>query len=604
MVLDRVRLAVTANVATSAVTAKALADAKSALIAWSVTAYAGSGGQTTPGLLPFPDRNRDGNYDGKGDCVTFGLNPSHLLGRLPWAGDVSPCPRIGLHIRVRDGAGEGSWYAVSRNLVTRGDGGPINSDMADAGRARYPWITLRDGRGNVVADPDTGKALPIAAVLIAPGAPMDGQDRSAPASPPADYLDSIAIGTTVYSNADADGCPDASAAPCGTSPGGEEFIAHFNNLEGSGTFNDRLVTITVDELMRAVEKRVIGEVTVALNNYHDIHGSYPWLAAFRDPRTATFKSDLSRAGLLAVHLPGEAFATGFGGRWRFADATPTTTTRHSGDAMLVPPLVDGMSGAIRIAADTGRCRWSDSTRGTCIGSRMIPAFYRDDLGVTVTRSVEIAFDVVDDAPRITPPTAGDVRRRSLSINAATLPRLASSTWSVRITDYDGTNWGQRDVSIDADTGGEIVLSGIRYDLSVVYDDLDDARDELPEWFVENEWHQFIYVAVSQDAVPGGDVDGDGDCASPVNTCLTLKVEGRTARSDIRALVISAGARWASQDRTVGDCDGDGIYDDYLCAYLEGDNSDTSTPVAVDTYARDRYSPWFNDQLRIVEPLPP
>lgn len=83
MVLDRVRLAVTANVATSAVTAKALADAKSALIAWSVTAYAGSGGQTTPGLLPFPDRNRDGNYDGKGDCVTFGLNPSHLLGRLP-----------------------------------------------------------------------------------------------------------------------------------------------------------------------------------------------------------------------------------------------------------------------------------------------------------------------------------------------------------------------------------------------------------------------------------------------------------------------------------------------------------------------------------------
>jgi hypothetical protein len=86
-----------------AATARSLAEAKRALIAWAVTVPSVGGRPTTPGLLPFPDRNRDGNYDGKGDCVTFGLNDSHLLGRLPWAGDVSPCPRIGLHVDIRDG---------------------------------------------------------------------------------------------------------------------------------------------------------------------------------------------------------------------------------------------------------------------------------------------------------------------------------------------------------------------------------------------------------------------------------------------------------------------------------------------------------------------
>ncbi len=60
----------------------------------------------------------------------------------------------------------------------------------------------------------------------------------------------------------------------------------------------------------------------------------------------------------------------------------------------------------------------------------------------------------------------------------------------------------------------------------------------------------------------------------------------------------------NQDRDIGDCDGDGIRDGFLCAYLEGDNSDKSTAMLADTYARDQLSAVFNDQLRIVAPLPP
>ena len=597
------------RLAREAATARSLAEAKRALVAWSASASLLPGRRTTPGLLPFPDRNRDGNYDGKGDCVTFGLNSTHLLGRLPWAGDVSPCPQVGLHIDVRDSSGERLWYAVSRNLVTKGGGGPINPDMGEEDKMVHPWIVLRNAAGNIVTEPGGTRPLPIAAVIIAPGAALDHQDRSAPAPSPENYLDRITIGGTTYDNADSDGCPDAVTFPCGPLATGEEFIFH-RGSSAKGKFDDRLIYITVNELMLAVEKRALGEAALALNRYRDAFGAYPWLAEFRSPEAVSvgadppFKSTLSRNGVLPVHLPGEIFPTRLGGFWSFTDATPTTVTRHWGDDKLVPPLADGMSGSVLVPNHSGRCVWSDWTRGDCTGARVIPAYYRADLGSTVTRTVEYSFAIVDDTPQVVPPTSGDVRRRSLSVNTRTLPRSPSAAWSIRITDDDGINKGQRDIIIDANTGGEIRLSGIRYDLSVVYDDVDDARDELPEWFAENNWHHYIYVALSADAVAGGNADGDGDCKTPVNTCLTLNASGRVARSNVRALVVSASVGLAHQDRSIGDCDGDGIADDFLCAYLEGDNSDRSTAAAADTYARDRYSMRFNDQVRVVAPLPP
>jgi hypothetical protein len=609
LLLDRLNHTATYGHAREAATATGLAEAKRGLIAWAVSVPSAGGRQTTPGLLPFPDRNRDGNYDGKGDCVTFGLNDTHLLGRLPWAGDVSPCPRVGLYIDVRDSSGERLWYAVSRNLVTNGGGGPINPDMGESAKMIHPWIILRDAKGNPAAAPGGRTPLPIAAVIIAPGAALDNQDRRAAAPSPDNYLDRVTIGGTTYDNADSDGCPDAVAFPCGPLAAGEEFIFH-RASSVKGKFNDRLIYITVNELMRAVEKRALGETAVALNRYRDAFGAYPWLAEFRSPEAVAsgtappFKSTLSRNGVLPVHLPGEVFATRFGGSWIFSDATPTIATRHSGDVTLVPPLADGMSGSIQVPSSSGRCLWSDWTRGDCTGSRVIPAYHRVDLGTMVTRTVEYSFAIVDDTPQVVPPMSGDVRRRNLSVNTRTLPRSPSAGWSIRITDDDGINKGQRDIFIDADTGGEISLRGIRYDLSVVYDDVDDARDELPEWFAENNWHHFIYVALSADAVPGGNADGDGDCKTPVNTCLTLNASGRVARSDVRALVISSSARLLHQDRAMGDCDGDGVADDFLCAYLEGDNSDKSTPDLADTYARGGFNSQFNDQVRIVDPLPP
>ena len=61
----------TAPLAREVATARSLSDARAALVAWAVVSSTTSGKGAVPGVLPFPDRNRDGNYDGKGDCVTF-----------------------------------------------------------------------------------------------------------------------------------------------------------------------------------------------------------------------------------------------------------------------------------------------------------------------------------------------------------------------------------------------------------------------------------------------------------------------------------------------------------------------------------------------------
>jgi hypothetical protein len=601
------------NVARDVASATALAEAKRVLIASAVTAYPASGKRTSPGLLPFPDRARDGNYDGQGDCVTFGLLDAHLLGRFPGRGDVSPCPRIALNVDIRDGSGERLWYAVSRNLVNRGGGGPVNPDMGASGRAVYPWISVRDLHGRAVVDASTGMRLPVAAVILAPGAAVEGQDRSAEAPAAGDFLDGITIGATGYDNADADGCPDAVRWPCGSESYGEEFIIGSSPRIDSA-FNDRLVYIGLDELMRAVEKRVLGDVAVALNRYRREYGVYPWLAGFDDPARATFKSTSSRRGFLTLHLPDEIFSTGFGGYWQFLDATPSTKSWHSGDPALAPPLADLRAGRIRVSERRGRCRWSDWTRADCRGVRIIRNYLRVDLDRTVTRTLEYAFSILDATPEVTPPTPTAGRLRALSVSGSPLPaapslpghassRLPAVAWNIRITDDDGVNRGRREMRIDADTAGAISLTGIRFDLSIVYDAVDDERDELPEWFARNSWHHFVQAAFSGDAVAGGDVDGDGDCSTPVNTCLGLRVDGTTVRRDIAGLVVSAGAELRDQNRAVGDCDGDGVRDDFLCAYFEGDNSDRSTALRADIYARDSYSAGFNDQIRIIEPSP-
>jgi hypothetical protein len=209
----------------------ALAEAKSALLGWSVAHPVRSG------LMPFSDRSSDGLYDGMSDCTAV-ITINNLIGRLPRFNDdlttfPPPCDdtQQGLGLLPSDGAGEVLWVAVSPKLVydnadSDGDGDPY--PVIDATLLALPnsnWFRLFDASGALLSER-------VAVVIIAPGSPVDGQQRIGAAGI-GHYLDSVTIGATTYSNADLS----------------RDFIA----ADPGVNFNDRLVTITIDELLNQVD---------------------------------------------------------------------------------------------------------------------------------------------------------------------------------------------------------------------------------------------------------------------------------------------------------------------------------------------------------------
>ncbi len=219
------------------ITAAALAQAKEALIGYAAANMA------TPGGLPFPDRNNDGNYDGSGDCVTSGFDSAlHLLGKWPGyqeQGCGTPVSAFG--IPLADSHGETLWYAVSGNLVKSASGGGnypvINSSIATN------WFTVVNGQGAVL----TNRA---AAVILAPGGVLPSQTRGGAAPTANQFLEAATIGTGTYTN-------------YAIEAGDTGFVSR----NADDTFNDRLLYITADELMTSVTKRVAQELKQRLDAY-------------------------------------------------------------------------------------------------------------------------------------------------------------------------------------------------------------------------------------------------------------------------------------------------------------------------------------------------
>jgi len=249
-------------------TSEALAQAKEALIGWAVGYGAATGTATAPGMLPYPDGNNDPlGYDGLSDCYT-GVLPiptQQLLGKVPRVGTGVPCPapQTALSIDAVDGAGEVLWYAVSRNLVSLSGSAPINPNLllpATATFPPFPWLRVRNADGTILNDR-------IAFLIIAPGAVVGTQNRAGFAPAANQFLDRYTVASSgiTYSNADFNGSDDG--LPCvPTSPYCEDFIQG-DPLSPNNSFNDRLLYVTIDELMPLIEQRVAREVRQALRNF-------------------------------------------------------------------------------------------------------------------------------------------------------------------------------------------------------------------------------------------------------------------------------------------------------------------------------------------------
>jgi hypothetical protein len=182
-------------------TAKALFEAKNALLGWSVS-------QGKPGLLPCPeDTNQIGNPANEGNAMTSCNSALPVIGRLPWR-------TLGLG-DLRDGNGDKLWYALSTGFSDASV--PINSTIT--------------GQINVNGIPNAAVAI-----IFSPGVILAGQNRPIPTaiSPPlvSDYLD--------LTNNDGD--------------------INFSSTGPAGTFNDGLLLVTQSDLFSLVARRILREV--------------------------------------------------------------------------------------------------------------------------------------------------------------------------------------------------------------------------------------------------------------------------------------------------------------------------------------------------------
>lgn len=365
-------------------TYKSLERAKQSLIGYALTTPERSGAvpRPGPGYLPCPDTDNDGSAN-----TPCGAGS---IGRLPYATleeDV-----------LIDDSGEVLWYALSDNfrfnpaLFT-----PMNSETAGQ-------LTV-DGQGDIVA------------VIIAPGHAFSNQQRS------------VANINTVASYLEND-----------NSDGDTSFISSLLNDNGL-TFNDRVIAITRQELMAAVEKRVLSEVALAFNSYRDELGglgvgneSLPWLSPFVDPSVSTFVGvPVTSTGHLPIHVAGQNYANQSapvnvnwinltGGVFVAAGATPPTEACLRALGCIDPDL--GVIAA-PIILNNVNCIWSDRLTFNCSGTSQVNGNILSPITIggfllgfetrTLMRDYTFNINHIDDGTHIapSPDTAGQPRTRSL-----------------------------------------------------------------------------------------------------------------------------------------------------------------------------------------------
>ncbi|GBG01137.1 hypothetical protein AZSI13_04640 [Azospira sp. I13] len=283
-------------------TQQALAQAKEALLGYGASIVPAASclnlaSCARPGDLPCPDLNDDGVAEPS--CA------AGALGRLPWK-------TLGLP-DLRDSSGERLWYALSRNFRPL-DRQVLNSDL---GPGSQGTLALRDpGGSGWIHAPQSGSGESGAvALIIAPGAPLrrcdiGQQNRTAAnANVAAHYLDRNRLpgdcnagpgndeDNAVFSDAEA-----GAAAPDGFIAGPVSVSSNDGQLT---LVNDRIISISRDELLGVVEQRIAGDVRTCLESYFKERGEFPWPAPLALPAAY-----LGRVATLVGRLPDQEEGAG------------------------------------------------------------------------------------------------------------------------------------------------------------------------------------------------------------------------------------------------------------------------------------------------------
>ncbi len=199
-------------------TSAALAQAKDALIGYAIT-YGDTHPGEVHGYLPCPDidGNGSGNPEGSSELACGNKNVSSI-GRLPWKTlDLPP---------LRDSDGECLWYAVSGTYKNNPKTDLMNWD-------NNGLFEILDSSGAPIAQN-------VVAVIFAPGAVLDNQNRAADSNAP------LCGGNfTAINYLDSDGTIN-NAAVSGTSNAISQFRAGITLHT-----NDQFIFITKDDIFNA-----------------------------------------------------------------------------------------------------------------------------------------------------------------------------------------------------------------------------------------------------------------------------------------------------------------------------------------------------------------
>jgi hypothetical protein len=307
-------------------TAAALAQAKDALIGWSVQRTpSGALPNARPGELPCPDSNNDGFEDGT--CV------AGALGRVPWKTLGIPEPK--------DGAGETLWYTLA---------GPFRIWAVNANQIDNDTkgdITVYSGSSSTVM---TSEAV---AVIFSPGAVLGTQNRD-----PSTTALCPTTGTTIARNLCAANYLDTTGGANNATTNGPYISA-----QPSNAFDDRLLVITTDSLITTVEKRAAREMLTLLQRYKALSGCncYPWAAGMDDPFDDDSVDGRTRGGVpienalpdnwddLGITVPSWMIGSNIWGKKFYYAVAHIDTETHTAGTL----TVDGVAGKRLVLITTG-----------------------------------------------------------------------------------------------------------------------------------------------------------------------------------------------------------------------------------------------------------
>ncbi len=480
---------------------QAMQEAKAALII-----YAASRAWTTsvsdplivndqPGALPCPASNNLGNDPG--NCATA----STRIGRLPWktirAADL------------RDASGEVLWYALSANFRKASGTTVINSDTQGT-------LTVTG----------TSPASNVVAIIIAPGAPLSGQNRLV--NSVANYLE-------------------------GSNAGGTDT---FLTAQSSETFNDQIVVITQADLMAMVEPavaaRIERDIKPYLTTYLSQWSAFPFPALFASPNPGTSGTGTTR-----------------------------TQSNYTGDTNQSSGLLPlNASASYTWSAETDQVALTGGTADniTTESCTTFGSDWRCDFDISARNSVAICGSAVNQYCIITPGfrVAGRIGTNA-GRSFASLPSAASVTTTLQSGSHPSCRVTLSSSSISGaltNTGlgtvnftGNLTLDSrqstnfiCRYQVTipvVVSSPLTSITDTDAAWFIKNEWYRQTYYAVSPGFLPGS-----GSSCTAGSTCLTVNSlpTSYPVQNDKRAILIFAGRAFTGSRPSSS-----------LSSYLEGEN---------------------------------